>query len=32
MLLIDAKYNNIEVNEKTILSIKLIIRESTVNK
>ena len=30
--LIDAKYNNIEVNEKTILSIKLIIRESTVNK
>ena len=30
--LIDAKYNNIEVNEKTILPIKLIIRESTVNK
>ena len=30
--LIDAKYNNIEVNEKNILSIKLIIRESTVNK
>ena len=30
--LIDAKYNNIEVNENTILSIKLIIRESTVNK
>ena len=30
--LINAKYNNIEVNEKTILSIKLIIRESTVNK
>ena len=30
--LIDAKYNNIEVNVKTILSIKLIIRESTVNK
>lgn len=30
--LIDARYNNIEVNEKTILSIKLIIRESTVNK
>ena len=30
--LIDAKYNNIEVNEKTILSIKLIIRDSTVNK
>ena len=30
--LIEAKYNNIEVNEKTILSIKLIIRESTVNK
>ena len=25
--LIDAKYNNIEVNEKNILSIKLIIRE-----
>ena len=24
--------NNIELNEKTILSIKLIIRESTVNK
>lgn len=30
--LIDAKYNNIEVDEKTILPIKLIIRESTVNK
>ncbi|CUN58627.1 MULTISPECIES: LacI family DNA-binding transcriptional regulator [Clostridium] len=30
--LIDAKYNNIEVNEKTILPIKLIIRDSTVNK
>lgn len=30
--LIDAKYNNIEINEKTILPIKLIIRESTVNK
>ena len=30
--LIDAKYNNIEVNEKTILPIKLIIRESTVDK
>lgn len=30
--LINAKYNNIEVNEKTILPIKLIIRESTVNK
>ena len=30
--LIYDKYNNIEVNEKTILSIKLIIRESTVNK
>ena len=30
--LIDAKYNNIEVNEKTILPIKLVIRESTVNK
>ena len=30
--LIDAKYNNIEVNEKTILPIKLIIRERTVNK
>ena len=30
--LINVKYNNIEVNEKTILSIKLIIRESTVNK
>lgn len=30
--LIDAKYNNIEANEKTILPIKLIIRESTVNK
>lgn len=30
--LIDARYNNIEVNEKTILPIKLIIRESTVNK
>ena len=30
--LIYAKYNNIEVNEKTILPIKLIIRESTVNK
>ena len=30
--LIDAKYNNIEVNEKTILPIKFIIRESTVNK
>ena len=30
--LIDAKYNDIEVNEKTILPIKLIIRESTVNK
>ena len=30
--LIDAKYNNIEVNEKSILPIKLIIRESTVNK
>ena len=30
--LIDAKYNNIEVNEKTILPINLIIRDSTVNK
>ena len=30
--LIYAKYNNIEVNEKTILPIKLIIRDSTVNK
>ena len=30
--LINAKYNNIEVNEKSILPIKLIIRESTVNK
>ena len=30
--LINAKYNNIEVNEKTILPIKLIIRDSTVNK
>ena len=30
--LIDSKYNNIEVNEKTILPIKLIIRKSTLNK
>ena len=30
--LIDSKYNNIEVNEQTILPIELVIRNSTLNK
>ena len=30
--LIDSKYKNLEVNDKTILPIELIIRNSTLNK
>lgn len=30
--LIDSKYENIEVNEQTILPIELVIRNSTLTK